>query len=79
MASQYGRYGYRRITVELPQHSKPPLYSLSFDLIEGFSIHSRRARICKAASVSFMENTFAADLVLQRVEAVGRFCLGFRL
>src|SRR3974390_62826 len=47
----------------LPQLFQPPLYSLSFDLLERFAICPRCPCICMAASVGFRENILAADLV----------------
>jgi hypothetical protein len=63
----------------LPQPFQPRLDAVGLDRLEGLAVDTRRAAIGAAASVCLGEDIGAADLVPQRVEAISRFSLGFRL
>jgi len=63
----------------LPQRFQPALNAPSFDHLERFAIHPRRAGILAASAVGFSQDIVAIDLVPKGVEAEGRFGLSFRL
>src|SRR3712207_6009590 len=63
----------------LLQPFQPSLHPLGFNLSEAHAIHPRRSRIGAAASVGFLQDVLATDLVPKRVEAEVWFSLSFRL
>jgi len=72
--------GMVRLALELLLQSfQPQVQALSFDGLEGFSVHPRCAPIGSAAPVSFAEDVPSAHFIPETVEPRGRFVLGFRL
>src|SRR5271163_5115479 len=60
-------------------HSEPPPHPVRFDVLEVLTVHTRRALVGAALSISVRQNVLAADLVVEGVEAVAGFCLRFRV
>ena len=63
----------------LPQLFQPPFHPLSFDLLEGLTVDARCSRIGMAAAIRLQHDIRSADLIPERIETKGRFCLRFRL
>jgi hypothetical protein len=63
----------------LPQPFQPPLHARGLDPGKALAVHPRRPRVAAAATVGFLQDVLATDLVPERVEAEGGFSLSFRL
>src|SRR5215213_11710702 len=63
----------------LLQPFQPSRRPLGFNLRKAHAVHPRRPRIGAAASVGFLQDGLATDLVPERVEAEVWFSLSFRL
>ena len=61
------------------QFAKPPLHTVRLDIREVLTVHARRALVGAALSPGVRQDVLAADLVVQRVEAVAGFGLRFRV
>ena len=61
------------------QFAKPPLHPVRLNVREVLTIHTRCALVGAALGISMGQNVLAADLVVQRVEAIAGFCLRFRV
>src|SRR4051795_6679738 len=59
------------------QFGQPPLDPIRFDVRKILAIHARRALVRAALGIGMRQNVVAADLVVQRVEAITGFCLRF--
>src|SRR6516162_10033057 len=61
------------------QFAKPPLHPVYFDVRKVLTVHARCALVGAALSIGMSQDVFAADLVVQGVEAIAGFCLRFRV
>jgi hypothetical protein len=61
------------------QFGQPSLDAILFDVRKDLSIHARRTLIGATLGVGVGQNVIAADLVVQRLEAITGFCLRFRV
>ena len=59
------------------QFAKPPLQPVCFDIREILPVDPRCALVRAALGVGTAQDVFAADLVIQGVEAIPGFCLRF--
>ena len=61
------------------QFAEPPLYAIRLNVRKVLTIYPRCALVGAALSIRMSQNILAADLVVQRVEAIVGFCLRFRV
>ena len=61
------------------QFAKPPLHPIRLDVREVLTVHTRCALVGAALRIRMGQDVFAADLVVQSVEAIAGFCLRFRV
>jgi len=61
------------------QFAKPPLHPIRFDVREVLTVHARCTLVGAALSIGMSQDVFAADLVVQDVEAIAGFSLRFRV
>ena len=61
------------------QFAKPPLDAIRLNIREVLPIYSRCALVGAALGKRMSQNVLAADLVVQRVEAIAGFCPRFRV
>ena len=61
------------------QFAEPPLYAIRLNVRKVLTICPRCALVGAALSIRMSQNILAADLVVQRVEAIVGFCLRFRV
>jgi hypothetical protein len=61
------------------QFTEPPLHAVRLDIREVLAVHARRALVGAALGPGMGQDVLAADLVVQRVEAVAGFGLRFRV
>ena len=61
------------------QFAKPPLHPIRLDIREVLPVHTRCALVRAALGIGMRQDVLAADLVVQRVEAIAGFCLRFRV
>jgi hypothetical protein len=61
------------------QFAQPSLDPIRLDGLEVLTVHTRCALVGAALGIGMRQNVFAADLVVQGVEAVAGFCLRFRV
>ncbi|WP_206667930.1 hypothetical protein [Sphingomonas glacialis] len=61
------------------QFGQPPLDAVRLDIREVLTIHAGCALVGAALGVGMGQNVVAADLVVQRVEAIAGFRLRFRV
>ena len=61
------------------QFAEPPLHAIRFDVHKVLTVHTRRALVRATLSIGVHQNIVAADLVVQRVEAIAGFSLRFRV
>ncbi len=61
------------------QFAQPSLDPIRFDLVKVLTVHARRTLVGATLGVGVRQNVFAADLVVEGVEAVAGFCLRFRV
>jgi hypothetical protein len=60
----------------LPHGGQPPLHPGCFDVFERHAVHARRPTSLLAERVGMSQDVRSIHLVVQQVEAVGRFLLG---
>ena len=61
------------------QFAEPPLHAVRLDIREVLTVHARCALVGAALGPGMGQDVLAADLVVQRVEAVAGFGLRFRV
>src|SRR6476660_6218837 len=61
------------------QFAKPSLDAIRLNVREVLTVYPRRALVGTALGKRMGQNVLAADLVVQRVEAIAGFCLRFRV
>ena len=61
------------------QFAKPPPHPVRVDIREVLAVYSRCALVGAAQGIGMRQDVFAADLVVQGVEAILGFCLRFRV
>ena len=61
------------------QFAEPPLHAVRLDIREVLTVHARCALVGAALGPGMGQDVLAADLVVQRVEAVAGFSLRFRV
>ena len=61
------------------QFGQPPLHAMRFDIRKVLAVHARCALVRAALGIGMRQDVVAADLVVQRVEAITGFCLRFRV
>jgi len=61
------------------QFAKPSLHPIRLDVLEALTIHARCALVGATLSIGMRQDVFAADLVVEGVEAIAGFCLRFRV
>src|SRR5271166_5176153 len=61
------------------QFAQPSLDPVRFDGLEVLTVHARRALVGATLGIGVRQNVFAADLVVEGVEAVAGFSLRFRV
>ena len=61
------------------QFAEPPLHAIHLDIREVLTVHARCALVGAALGPGMGQDVLAADLVVQRVEAVAGFSLRFRV
>ena len=61
------------------QFAEPSLHPVRLDVREVLTVHTRCTFIGAALGVGVRQNVFAADLVVQGIEAIAGFCLRFRV
>ena len=61
------------------QFTKPPLHSVRLNVRKILIVHTRYTLVGAALGISMSQDVVAADLVVQRVEAIAGFCLRFRV
>ena len=61
------------------QFAKPPLHPIRVDIRKILTVHTWRALVGAALGISMGQDVFAADLVVQGVEAIAGFCLRFHV
>ena len=61
------------------QFGQPPLHAIRFDIRKVLAVHARCALVRAALGIGMRQDVVAADLVVQRVEAITGFCLRFRV
>ena len=52
---------------------------MRFNVLEVLTVYARRALVGAALDVGVRQNVLAADLVVERIEAIAGFCLRFRV
>src|SRR2546422_11709741 len=58
---------------------KPAVHPCCLDVVEGLSVHTRRAPVRSAARVGMGEDVFTPHLVIQEMEAPRRLLLGLHV
>ena len=61
------------------QLAKPPLHPVRLNVREVLTVYPRCALVRATLGVGVCQDVLAADLVVQRVEAIAGFCLRFRV
>jgi hypothetical protein len=61
------------------QFAKPSLHPIRLDVLEVLTVHARCTLVGAALGIGMRQNIFAADLVVEGVEAIAGFCLRFRV
>ena len=61
------------------QFAEPPLHAVRLDIREVLAVHARCALVGAALGPGMGQDVLAANLVVQRVEAIARLCLRFRV
>ena len=61
------------------QFAEPPLHPIRLDIREVLTVHARCALVGAALGIGMRQDILAANLVVQRVEAIAGFCLRFRV
>ena len=59
------------------QFGQPPLHPIRLDVRKVLAVHPRCALVRAALGIGMRQDVFAADLVVQGVEAITGFCLRF--
>ncbi len=69
----------RRFSADLVPHQsiQPPFHTPRLDLLKTLSIDASGSAVRTAASPGVPEHVPAPDLVIKRVEAIGRICIRF--
>jgi len=61
------------------QFAEPPPHAVRFDIREVLAVHTRCALVGAALGPGVRQDVLAADLVVQRVQAIAGFSLRFRV
>ena len=61
------------------QFAKPPLDAIRLNVREVLTVYPRCALVRAALGKRMGQDVLAADLVVQRIEAIAGFCLRFRV
>jgi len=61
------------------QFAEPPLHPIRVDVRKILTVHARCALVGAALGPGMRQDVLAADLVVQRVEAIAGFSLRFRV
>ena len=61
------------------QFAEPALYAIRLNIREVLTVYPRCALVRATLSVGVCQDVLAADLVVQRIEAIAGFCLRFRV